>query len=387
MSPENCSLHTTQGTPMIDLGRILRYAIDMGASDIHLKVPASPALRVHGKLERIPKAPPLRPEDTERFLKEMIGMHKEKLQEFDETGGVDFSHARDGLGRFRVNAFRQRGSVSLVMRAVPFKVPELDELNLPASIQTLAEEERGIVLVTGTTGSGKSTTLGAMIDHVNRTQHKHVVTIEDPIEILHTDRLSIVNQREVGLDTGSFSDAMRRVMRQDPDIILVGEIRDLVTMETALSAAETGHLVFSTLHTLDATETINRIIGFFPLHQQQQVRSMVAGTLKGIISQRLVRTQDGNGRVPACEVMIMTGRARDFILDPDMTGNLSEVIRDGEYYGMQTFDQSLFGHVKAGRITIDEAMRSASSPHDFKLMLEAGQARRGDAVDLKEPVS
>ncbi len=382
MGSENRSLHTTQGIPMIDLGRILRYAIDMGASDIHLKVPASPAVRVHGKLERIPKAPPLRPEDTERFLKEMLGAHKEKLLEFDETGGVDFSHSREALGRFRVNAFRQRGSVSLVMRAVPFKVPELQELNLPASIQALAEEERGIVLVTGTTGSGKSTTLGAMIDHINRTQHKHVVTIEDPIEILHTDRLSIVNQREVGLDTGSFSDAMRRVMRQDPDIILVGEIRDLVTMETALSAAETGHLVFSTLHTLDATETINRIIGFFPLHQQQQVRSMIAGTLKGIISQRLVRTKDGNGRVPACEVMIMTGRARDFILDPEMTGNLSEVIRDGEYYGMQTFDQSLFGHVKAGRITIDEAMRSASSPHDFKLMLEAGQARRGDQVDV-----
>lgn len=372
---------------MIDLGRILRYAIDTGASDIHLKVPAMPALRIHGKLERIPKAPPLRPEDTERFLKEMLGTHKEKLQEFDETGGVDFSHAREGLGRFRVNAFRQRGSVSLVMRAVPFKVPELGDLNLPASIQTLAEEERGIVLVTGTTGSGKSTTLGAMIDHINRTMHKHVVTIEDPIEILHNDRLSIVNQREVGLDTGSFSDAMRRVMRQDPDIILVGEIRDLVTMETALSAAETGHLVFSTLHTLDATETINRIIGFFPLHQQQQVRSMVAGTLKGIISQRLVRTKDGNGRVPACEVMIMTGRARDFILDPEMTGNLSEVIRDGEYYGMQTFDQSLFGHVKAGRITIDEAMRSASSPHDFKLMLEAGQARRGDQVDVPAAVT
>jgi twitching motility protein PilT len=226
-----------------------------------------------------------------------------------------------------------------------------------------------------------------MVDHINRHQHKHIVTIEDPIEILHTDRLSLVNQREVGLDTGSFADAMRRVMRQDPDIILVGEIRDLITMETALSAAETGHLVFSTLHTLDATETINRIIGFFPLHQQQQVRSMIAGTLKGIISQRLVRTVDGNGRVPACEVMIMTGRARDFILDPEMTGNLSEVIRDGEYYGMQTFDQSLFSHVKAGRITIEEAMRSASSPHDFKLMLEAGQARRGEHVEVPKAVT
>ncbi len=372
---------------MIDLGRILRYAMDMEASDIHLKVPAPPALRIHGRLERIPKAPPLRPDDTERFLKEMLGHYPDKLREFEETGGADFSHAREGLGRFRVNAFRQRGSVSLVMRAVPFKVPELHELNLPPSIKALSEEERGIVLVTGTTGSGKSTTLGAMIDHINRTERKHIVTVEDPIEILHTDHMSIVNQREVGLDTGSFADAMRRVMRQDPDIIMVGEIRDLVTMETALNAAETGHLVFSTLHTLDATETINRAIGFFPLHQQQQVRSMVAGTLKGIISQRLVRTIDGNGRVPACEVMIMTGRARDFILDPELTGNLSEVIRDGEYYGMQTFDQSLFGHVKNNLITIDEAMRSASSPHDFKLMLEAGQARRGDDVQVPTAVS
>jgi twitching motility protein PilT len=372
---------------MIDLGRILRYAMDMTASDIHLKVPAPPAIRVHGSLERIPKAPQLTPADTERFLREMLAGHPEKLKEFEETGGADFSHARDGLGRFRVNAFKQRGSVSLVMRAVPFRVPELHELNLPPAVKALAEEERGIVLVTGTTGSGKSTTLGAMIDHINRSQKKHVVTVEDPIEILHTDQQSIINQREVGLDTGSFADAMRRVMRQDPDIILVGEIRDLITMETALNAAETGHLVFSTLHTLDATETVNRAIGLFPLHQQQQVRAMLAGTLKGIISQRLVKTVDGQGRVPACEVLITTGRARDFILDGDQTGNLHEVIRDGEYYGMQTFDQSLFGHVRAGRITIDEAMRSASSPHDFKLMLEAGQARRGDAVQVPQAVA
>ncbi len=371
----------------IDLGRILRFAIENGASDIHLKVPSPPALRLHGTLERIPKAPPLTSADTERFLREMLADYPDKLQEFEEMGGADFSHARDGIGRFRVNAFRQRGSVSLVMRAVPFKVPELHELNLPEAVRALADEERGIVLVTGTTGSGKSTTLGAMIDHINRTTKKHIVTVEDPIEILHTDRLSIINQREVGIDTGSFADAMRRVMRQDPDIILVGEIRDLVTMETALNAAETGHLVFSTLHTLDATETVNRAIGFFPLHQQMQVRAMLAGTLKGVISQRLVKTQGGAGRVPACEVMVTTGRARDFILDPEQTGNLSEVIREGEFYGMQTFDQSLFGHVTEGRITVDEAMRAASSPHDFKLMLEAGQARRGEPQLSAEPVA
>jgi twitching motility protein PilT len=220
-----------------------------------------------------------------------------------------------------------------------------------------------------------------MIDHINNSMKKHIVTIEDPIEILHSDHKSIINQREVGIDTGSFADAMRRVMRQDPDIILVGEIRDLVTMETALNAAETGHLVFSTLHTLDCTETVNRAIGFFPLHQQMQVRAMLAGTLKGIISQRLVKTHNGNGRVPACEVMVTTGRARDFILDPEQTGNLSEVIRDGEFYGMQTFDQSLFGHVTEGRITVEEAIRAASSPHDFKLMLESGAARRVDPVE------
>jgi twitching motility protein PilT len=266
-----------------------------------------------------------------------------------------------------------------VMRVVPFRVLSVEDLRLPPVVSTLAAEERGIVLVTGTTGSGKSTTLAAMIDRINRTAHKHVVTIEDPIEMLHVDRGSLVNQREVGLDTESFSSALRRVLRQDPDVIMIGEIRDLVTMETALSAAETGHLVLSTMHTLDATETVNRAIGFFPLHQQQQVRAMLAGTLRGIISQRLVRTADGEGRVPACEVLVTTGRARDMILNPDETGRLSEVIREGDYYGMQTFDQSLFDHVTAGRVHLDAAMEAASSPHDFKLMLDAGAARRGAA--------
>ena len=232
---------------------------------------------------------------------------------------------------------------------------------------------------TGTPGSGKSTTLAAMIDRINRNAHKHVVTIEDPIEMLHVDRGSLINQREVGLDTGSFSSALRRVLRQDPDVIMIGEIRDLVTMETALSAAETGHLVLSTMHTLDATETVNRAIGFFPLHQQQPVRAMLAGTLRGIISQRLVRTADGTGRVPACEVLVTTGRARDMILNPGETGRLTEVIREGDYYGMQTFDQSLFDHVTAGRVSLAAAMEAASSPHDFKLMLDAGASRRAAA--------
>jgi twitching motility protein PilT len=347
-----------------------------GASDLHLKVPAPPTVRLHGVLESVPRCPGLTPADTARFLAELTRDMPLKRREFEERGEVDLSHARAGIGRFRVNAFRQRGSTSIVIRAVPSQIPSLAELGLPQAIARLADEERGIIFVTGTTGSGKSTTLAAMIDRINRSKRKHVVTIEDPIEVLHEDRLSIVNQREVGEDTGSFADALRRVLRQDPDVIMIGEIRDLTTMETALNAAETGHLVLSTLHTLDATETINRAIGFFPLHQQQQVRLMLAGTLRGIVSQRLVPRCDVPGRVAACEVLVATNRARDFIVDPEETGRLHEVIRDGEYYGMQTFDQSLFEHVTAGRVSIEEAMRAASSPHDFKLMLEAGRSRR-----------
>ena len=269
----------------------------------------------------------------------------------------------------------QRGSISVVMRAIPVMIKAVDELGLPEAVTQLAEEERGIILLTGTTGSGKSTTLAAMIDHMNRTMHKHIVTIEDPIEFLHRDRNSIVNQREVGQDTASFKRALRRVLRQDPDVILVGEMRDEETVHTALSAAETGHLVLSTLHTVDASETINRIIDFFPPHQQQQARAMIAGTLKGIVSQRLVRTADGKGRVACCEILVMTGRVHDMILDPKLTGQLPEVIAEGAYYGMQTFDQHLLAHLHAGRITFEDALRVATSPHDFKLMVAAQEKR------------
>ncbi len=358
------------------LRTLLAYAVERGASDLHLKVPARPVVRINGSLEPIPDLPALAAADTQRFADELLIGHDTKRAEFEENGETDLSHSREGLGRFRVNIFRQRGSVSIVLRVVPFRVLSVDDLQLPPVVSRLAEQERGIILVTGTTGSGKSTTLAAMIDRINRTSHKHVVTIEDPIEMLHVDRGSLVNQREVGLDTSSFSSALRRVLRQDPDVIMIGEIRDLITMETALSAAETGHLVLSTMHTLDATETVNRAIGFFPLHQQQQVRAMLAGTLRGIISQRLVRTVDGAGRVPACEVLVTTGRARDMILNPDETGRLHEVIREGDYYGMQTFDQSLFDHVTSGRVHLAAAMEAASSPHDFKLMLDSGAARR-----------
>jgi twitching motility protein PilT len=297
-----------------------------------------------------------------------------KLAEFEAENEVDFSYSLEGLARFRVNAFYQRGSVSVVMRAIPVNIKSVAELNLPPAVTRLAEEERGIILLTGTTGSGKSTTLAAMIDHMNRTMHKHIVTIEDPIEFLHRDRSSIINQREVGQDTASFKRALRRVLRQDPDVILVGEMRDEETVHTALSAAETGHLVLSTLHTVDAPETINRIIDFFPPHQQQQARAMIAGTLKGIVSQRLVKTVDGMGRVATCEIMVMTGRVHDMIMDPKQTGMLGEVVAEGGYYGMQTFDQHLLEHLQAGRITMEEATRVASSPHDFKLMV-AAQAR------------
>jgi twitching motility protein PilT len=322
---------------------------------------------------------PLTPDHTEGVLYEML-VNEAKIQEFREENEVDFSYAVPGLARFRINAFRQRGAVSLVCRAIPHEVKSIDELALPAVVSELAEEERGIILVTGTTGSGKSTTLAAMIDQINMREAKHIVTIEDPIEFLHRDKRSIVNQREVGQDTGSFKRALRRVLRQDPDVILVGEMRDEETVSTALSAAETGHLVLSTLHTVDAPETVNRIIDFFPPHTHQQARAMLAGTLRGVVSQRLVRTADGEGRVATCEVLRMTGRVRDMIMDGSQTGRLPEVIAEGGYYGMQTFDQALLTHVQAGRVTMEEAMRTATHPHDFKLLVASG-GQRSTSVD------
>jgi twitching motility protein PilT len=367
-----------------DLDRALHLLVAAEGSDLHLKVPAPPLIRRHGELEPLEGNEPLRPQDTAAALQAMLG-DPAKLEEFEAENEVDFSYAVEGLGRFRVNAFMQRGSISIVMRAIPVNIKSVEDLSLPPVIKTLAEEERGIILLTGTTGSGKSTTLAAMLDHMNRTMRKHIVTIEDPIEFLHRDRLCVINQREVGMDTASFKRALRRVLRQDPDVILVGEMRDEETVHTALSAAETGHLVLSTLHTVDAPEAINRIIDFFPPHQQQQARAMIAGTLKGIISQRLVKTVDGNGRVACCEIMVNTGRVHDMILDPKQTGNLGEVIAEGAYYGMQTFDQHLLEHLHAGRITMEEAVRVATSPHDFKLMVAASSAAAGDGTAPAAP--
>ena len=363
---------------MLDIDACLRHLVEIGGSDLHLKVPSPPLCRLDGDLVPVPGTERLTPQDTEHAVFTMLH-DKDKLQEFANDREVDFAYAIDGTGRFRVNAFHQRGAVSIVCRSIPFNIRTIDELNLPEVITELSHEERGIILVTGTTGSGKSTTLAAMIDHINSTMAKHVMTIEDPIEFLHRDKRSIVNQREVGQDTGSFTRALRRVLRQDPDVILIGEMRDEETVHTALSAAETGHLVLSTVHTVDAPETINRVIDFFPPHMHQQVRAMLAGTLKGVISQRLVRATDG-GRVATCEILRMTGRVRDMIMDPSQTGQLPEVIAEGGYYGMQTFDQALFDHVKAGRVAVEEATRAATSPHDFKLLL-AADGRRGTTMD------
>jgi twitching motility protein PilT len=306
-------------------------------------------------------------------------MPEYRIKEFENEQEADFAYAVPGLGRFRVNAFRQRGSVSMVLRAIPVEAPTFDKLGLPDVVRELAEEERGIVLVTGTTGSGKSTTLAAMIRHINTTMAKHIVTIEDPIEYLYRDERSGINQREIGSDTASFKRALRRVLRQDPDVILIGEMRDEETVQTALSAAETGHLVFSTLHTADAAETVNRILEFYEPHEQTQARSMIASVLKGVISQRLVPTADGEGRVAVLEVLRSTGRVQDTIKDGDVS-TLTEIISEGAFYGMMSFDQALYNQVKAGKVSMDTALGYATRPHDFKLLVQ-GEGRVGTTME------
>ena len=363
---------------MFDVKQAMRELVEKEGSDLHLKVDSAPLFRVNGELVGAEGGELLTAGDTEGALKQLLD-DDHKLDEFAREHEVDFSFEISGVARYRINAFQQRGTISLACRAIPHKISTIEELALPDVVTELAEEERGIVLLTGTTGSGKSTTLAAMIDHMNHTTSKHIVTIEDPIEFVHSDKRSAINQREVGMDTASFKRALRRVLRQDPDVILIGEMRDEETVQAALSAAETGHLVLSTIHTVDATESINRMLDFFPPHQHAQARSMIAGTIKGVISQRLVPGAEG-GRVAVCEILRMTGRVRDMIIDPAQTGKLVEVISSGGYYGMQTFDQALFGHVKAGRVTFEDAMSVASSPHDFKLLMQA-DGRQGTTMD------
>lgn len=352
---------------MANVDELLRTLVEHGGSDLHLKAGTPPHTRVDGALRPCDDQQ-LSPADLERLVYEI--MPRDRADEFSKTNEADFAHSISGLGRFRVNAFRQRGCVSIVFRRVQSGIPGFEQLGLPSVIRRLAEEPRGLVLVTGPTGSGKTTTLASMIDHINATKAVHVVTIEDPIEVLHTDKLSLVNQREVGMDTADFASAMKRVLRQDPDVILVGEMRDPETVWAALAAAETGHFVLSTLHTTDATETINRLIDFFPAQQQKQIRLSIAGSLRGVVSQRLVPTADGKGRIPAVEVLVMTGRVFDHIVDPEKTHDIHELIKEGEYYGMQTFDQAVFRLFSEGKVTLKDAVACASNPQDFKIMLE-----------------
>ncbi|MGZ8482020.1 MAG: type IV pilus twitching motility protein PilT [Candidatus Limnocylindria bacterium] len=353
-----------------DFADALRRLVDVGGSDLHIKAGNRPLMRVHGKLEWVDETcRPLTSADTEKLLHEVLP--GSRIKEFEYAHEVDAAYSVPGLARFRLNAYQQRGSVSMVMRVIPHAIQSVSELGLPSVVGRLAQEERGIVLVSGSTGCGKSTTLAAMIAQINATSRKHIVTIEDPIEYLHRDDRSSIDQREVGSDTDSFATALRRILRQDPDVILIGEIRDEETVRTALSAAETGHLVLSTLHTIDAAETVNRILDFFPPNEKQPIRAMLAGTLKGIVSQRLVPAASGEGRVPICEVFTMTGRGHDMILDPEQTSHLTDVIADGEYYGMQTFDQALYQALSRGDVSMDDALHYASRPHDLKLLVAA----------------
>lgn len=364
---------------MLDLDQVLREVVQRGGSDLHLKVGARPYIRIDGKLEAT-AFDAIGAQDTERIA--FAIMPKQRAEEFLACNEADFAYAVAGLGRFRVNVFRQRGSVAMVLRRVLPGIPSFEALGLPPVVRRLAEEPRGLVLVTGPTGSGKTTTLASMIDHINATQSRHIVTIEDPIEVLHPDKRSIVNQREIGTDTDDFHSAMKRVLRQDPDVILVGEMRDPETVWAAVAAAETGHLVLSSLHTINATETIHRVIDFFPPHQQRQVRMSLAGALRGIVSQRLLELSDGSGRVAAIEVLVATGRVFDKIMNPDETHDLEQVIADGEYYGMQTFDQSLLALYRSGQVGRREVLANASRPHDLRLQLEQYElARRQEEFD------
>ena len=350
----------------MEITELLRHAVEMGASDLHLKAGNVPFVRVDGELSPT-EFESMTAADTEAASLALMPEHK--LRAFEETSEADFGYTLGGVGRFRVNIFRQRSMVGLAIRRVRSEVPTVAELMLPPVIAELSDSSRGLVLVTGPTGTGKTTTIASMIGHINRTRRAHIVTIEDPIEVVHDDDRAIIQQREVGLDTDSYAAALRHVVRQDPDVIFVGEIRDGDSALSAIQAAETGHLVISTLHTIDCMETINRILDLFPPHQQKEVRTSFAGSLRGIVSQRLVVKADAKGRVPAVEVLVNTGRVFDRIVDPNTTDQIVDVISEGEFYGMQTFDQSLVKLVKDGLVSEDDARRAATNPHDFDLKL------------------
>ncbi|GFE57055.1 type IV pilus twitching motility protein PilT [Geobacter sp. AOG1] len=350
----------------MELNEILTIAVKARGSDVHIKSGLPPIVRIDGKLRPIPNAPRLSPDMVADMAHGI--MNEKQRKQFEDNYETDLAYGVPGLGRFRVSVYSQRGSVAMVFRSIPFGIPSIDSLNLPPALKKLAMEERGLILVTGTTGSGKSTTLASMVDYINDNRTCNVITVEDPVEYLHKDKKSIVSQREVGFDTASFGNALRSALRQDPDVILVGEMRDLETIETALTASETGHLVMSTLHTLDAAETVNRIISVFPPFQQRQVRMQLSGVIKGVVSQRLVPRADGKGRVPAVEVMIGTARIRECIDDKEKTKQIPEAIAQGFVsYGMQSFDQSLMQLYSNKLITYEEALRQSSNPDDFAL--------------------
>jgi twitching motility protein PilT len=344
----------------------LEELVEADGSDLHVKVGSAPMLRLTHGLVRLDRDP-LSPLETQAIADGVIP--EDRKAAFRESGEVDFAYSVANVGRFRANVFRQRGSVSMVLRKLRFGGPSFDEIGLPDVVRTLAEENRGLILVTGPTGSGKTTTLAAMIGYLNATKPVHIVTIEDPIEVLHKDDVASINQREIGQDTTDFLSALRAALRQDPDVILIGEMRDTETVRAALQAAETGHLVMSTLHTQDASETVNRVIDFFPPHQQKQIRLSLAGTLRGIICQRLVPSVDGS-RIPALEILVNTGRVAERIADQEKTSEIEEVVAEGGYYGMMTFDQALLKLISEGRVSVEDAMQAVSSVHDFELALQ-----------------
>ena len=364
----------------MDLIPLLTHAVAAGASDVHLKLGQPPIIRHDGDLQALPDLPALGEHDLLEILDAVTEMSPRRRASFDEHGDLDIAFSHPSLPRFRVNGFRQRGATSFAFRVIPTSIPSFDDLGLPPGVKRLAEEHRGLVLVTGPTGSGKTTSLASMLDHINRTRRNHIVTVEDPIEILHPDRGCIVNQREVGLDTASFEQALRRVLRQDPDVILIGELRDTETAHTALQAAESGHLVFSTLHTIDAAETLGRMIEFFPAAKQPQIRTILAGTLRGVVSQRLL-PRAGGGRVPAIEVMVTNARIQDLIRDnrPD---EITDAIEAGEFYEMQSFGQALIELVLEGQIEREIAANAATNKHDFLVALERAEKER--AADERE---
>ncbi len=354
-------------TPIVEeFNGWLTELVNSEGSDLHVKVGSPPMIRMPNGLERMSREP-LSNEETEGIADVIVP--DERKARFEANGEVDFAYSIPQVGRYRVNVFRQRGSISMVLRKLRFGGPSFAEIGLPDAVRTIADEHRGLILVTGPTGSGKTTTLAAMIDYINKTKPVHIVTIEDPIEVLHKDDMASINQREIGNDTADFLGALRAALRQDPDVILIGEMRDTETVRAAIAAAETGHLVMSTLHTVDATETVNRVIDFFPPYQQKQVRLALAGTLRGIICQRLVPTVDG-GRTPGLEIMINNGRIAERISDPDKTHEIKDVIADGAFYGMVTFDQWLLELLKKGIIDVDAAFKAVSSRHDFELAMQ-----------------